>query len=180
MAKNYRYIGTSTNPKDAIFNQQYYDSLIDNRQYQDAYDYAMKYPMLDPMEQAEYKQHLKNMLREGRIVEAIYKNIDEAAYPAVDFRNLVMQPGGLEKLETGNTYANQFKTLKNELVPNENENQNKLIRRHYPKGTSFENLTPSDVAQLEKWINNYPRKIFGYQASEDLYQDKIKSLFCNA
>ena len=61
-----------------------------------------------------------------------------------------------------------------------NENQNKLIRRHYPKGTSFENLTPSDVAQLEKWINNYPRKIFGYQASEDLYQDKIKSLFCNA
>lgn len=123
MAKNYRYIGTSTNPKDAIFNQQYYDSLIDNRQYQDAYDYAMQYPMLDPMEQAEYKQHLKNMLREGKVVEAIYKNIDEAAYPAVDFRNLVMQPGGLGKLETGNTYANQFKTWKNELGGGENRLQ---------------------------------------------------------
>ena len=39
-----------------------------------------------------------------------------------------------------------------------NENQNKLIRRHYPKGTSFENLTASDIAYLEKWINNYPEK----------------------
>lgn len=120
MAKNYRYIGTSTNPKDAIFNQQYYDSLIDNRQYQDAYDYAMQYPMLDPMEQAEYKQHLKNMLREGKVVEAIYKNIDEAAYPAVDFRNAVTEPGGLEKLSPDNTYANQFKQYKDAIGGGQN------------------------------------------------------------
>ena len=58
-----------------------------------------------------------------------------------------------------------------------NENQNKMVRRHYPKGTSFENVSASEIAHLEKWINNYPRKIFGFYSSEDLFQEQLKSLF---
>ena len=41
-----------------------------------------------------------------------------------------------------------------------NENQNKMIRCHYPKGVSLERVTPADTRKLEKWINNYPRGIF--------------------
>lgn len=52
-----------------------------------------------------------------------------------------------------------------------NENQNKLIRRHYPKGTSFDSLKQSDVDKLQGWINNYPRKIFDYHCSSDLFED---------
>ena len=33
-----------------------------------------------------------------------------------------------------------------------NENQNKLIRRHYPKGTSFDGLKQSDIDKLQDWI----------------------------
>lgn len=38
-----------------------------------------------------------------------------------------------------------------------NENANRLIRRWFPKGTT---TTPKEVAVVEKWINNYPRKLF--------------------
>lgn len=57
-----------------------------------------------------------------------------------------------------------------------NENQNKMIRRHYPKGVSFERVTPADTRRLEKWINNYPRGIFGYFTSADLYEACVNSL----
>ena len=57
-----------------------------------------------------------------------------------------------------------------------NENQNKMIRRHYPKGVSFERVTSADTRRLEKWINNYPRGIFNYFTSADLYEACINSL----
>lgn len=57
-----------------------------------------------------------------------------------------------------------------------NENQNKMIRRHYPKGVSFEGVTSADMRKLEKWINNYPRGIFDYYTSADLYEAYINSL----
>lgn len=57
-----------------------------------------------------------------------------------------------------------------------NENQNKMIRRHYPKGVSFERVTSADMRKLEKWINNYPRKIFNYYSSAELYEACINSL----
>ncbi len=58
-----------------------------------------------------------------------------------------------------------------------NENQNKMVRRHYPKGTSFESVTPADIARLEKWINNYPRQIFDFYSSEDLFKAHLGALF---
>ena len=57
-----------------------------------------------------------------------------------------------------------------------NENQNKMIRRHYPKGVSFERVTPADTRRLEKWINNYPRGIFDYFTSADLYEACVNIL----
>lgn len=42
-----------------------------------------------------------------------------------------------------------------------NENINRMIRRFFPKGTNFDEVTPSQVAAVESWINNYPRGILG-------------------
>ncbi len=58
-----------------------------------------------------------------------------------------------------------------------NENQNKMIRRHYPKGFDFTEVTPADIRRLEKWINDYPREIFGYYSSSDLFEACINSDF---
>lgn len=53
-----------------------------------------------------------------------------------------------------------------------NENINKMIRRFLPKGTSFKNLTQEEVKRIEKWINNYPRKILKFKTSEEYYQEE--------
>lgn len=55
-----------------------------------------------------------------------------------------------------------------------NENINKMIRRFLPKGTSFKNLTRKEVKRIEKWVNNYPRKILKFKTSEEYYQEEMK------
>ena len=50
-----------------------------------------------------------------------------------------------------------------------NEKQNSLVRRFFPKGTSFDNVTEEQVAFVERWINRLPRKIFHYRSSDDLF-----------
>ncbi len=42
-----------------------------------------------------------------------------------------------------------------------NENINRMIRRFFPKGTNFDNVTTKQVQMVQDWINNYPRKILG-------------------
>ena len=57
-----------------------------------------------------------------------------------------------------------------------NENQNKLVRRHYPKGVSFESVTSADIKRLENWVNHYPRGIFNYHCSAELFEACLNSL----
>lgn len=54
-----------------------------------------------------------------------------------------------------------------------NENQNKLVRRHIPKGFNFDNKTQGQIDNIAEWINNYPRRIFGYKTSEQLYNEEM-------
>lgn len=42
-----------------------------------------------------------------------------------------------------------------------NENINRLIRRFFPKGTVFDDVSVKQVEMVETWINSYPRKILG-------------------
>ena len=49
-----------------------------------------------------------------------------------------------------------------------NENQNKLIRRFVPKGSNIGTLSHKDIKRIESWINNYPRRIFGYKSSNQM------------
>ena len=46
-----------------------------------------------------------------------------------------------------------------------NENGNKLIRRWIPKGTDIGPISETVIKEIEDWINNYPRGIFGYKSS---------------
>lgn len=50
-----------------------------------------------------------------------------------------------------------------------NENQNKMIRRHFPKGYNFTKTTRTEIARVENWINNYPRKMFHGYSSNDIF-----------
>ncbi|SUN29138.1 transposase IS1239 [Streptococcus agalactiae] len=49
-----------------------------------------------------------------------------------------------------------------------NENHNRLIRRWLPKGSK--NATQQQVAFIENWINNYPKKLLDYKSPKEFLQ----------
>lgn len=55
-----------------------------------------------------------------------------------------------------------------------NENQNRMIRRHIPKGTNFDRKTKKDIQKVEDWLNNYPRPMFGGRSSQQLYEEEMR------
>ena len=78
---------------------------------------------------------------------------------------------GSKKKRTNQYFADAYSSWQRGT----NENINKMIRRFLPKKTSFKGLKQEDVKRIEKWINNYPRKIFKYKTSEEYYQEEIKA-----
>ncbi len=77
---------------------------------------------------------------------------------------------GSKKARTSQYYADAYSSWQRGT----NENINKMIRRFLPKGTSFKDLTQEEVKRIEKWINNYPRKIFNFKTSEQYYEEEMK------
>ncbi len=57
-----------------------------------------------------------------------------------------------------------------------NENQNKLVRRHIPKGINFDDRTQGDVDRITEWINNYPRRLHQYKTAEELYNKELEKI----
>lgn len=52
-----------------------------------------------------------------------------------------------------------------------NENQNRIIRRFIPKGTDIADVSTGEIEKIERWMNNYPRKILGYKTAEQMKQE---------
>ena len=57
-----------------------------------------------------------------------------------------------------------------------NENQNKLIRRFCKKGKSMVNVTADHAAYISLWMNNYPRRLLGWQRPADLMAAECAAL----
>ena len=57
-----------------------------------------------------------------------------------------------------------------------NENTNKLIRRMYPKGAIFDGVTDEEIEALTKWINNYPREIFGFHTAKEMFDAELAAI----
>lgn len=49
-----------------------------------------------------------------------------------------------------------------------NENQNKLLRRWFPKGTDFSKVKPSRIKEVVKMVNEKPRKVLGYRSATEV------------
>ena len=48
-----------------------------------------------------------------------------------------------------------------------NENHNRMIRRFFPKGTDFSRITKKRIAELQNWMNSYPRKVLDWKTPEE-------------
>lgn len=97
------------------FNNNIFQQLIANRQYQDAADYASKYHFDDPATQRAHENDILNLRREGRKLAAVYGRIDDAdKLNKISFLDNVFVDGGLEQI-SDNPYAEQFTAFKQHL-----------------------------------------------------------------
>jgi len=63
-----------------------------------------------------------------------------------------------------------------------NENQNGMIRRFIPKGSDISKVSEKEIKEIEKWMNNYPRKILGYKTANEVVKELTgnKKGFCGS
>ena len=52
-----------------------------------------------------------------------------------------------------------------------NENTNGLLRRYFPKGSDFRNVTEEALASVVKKLNHRPRKCLNYQTPHEVFQE---------
>lgn len=57
-----------------------------------------------------------------------------------------------------------------------NENQNGFIRRFIPKGTPLEPISQKRIDEIADFINTYPREIFNFNNSENLFLCELHKL----
>lgn len=57
-----------------------------------------------------------------------------------------------------------------------NERLNREIRRLLPKGTDFAKYSDKQIKVVETWVNEYPRAIFGYATSAEMFDKAIAAL----
>lgn len=51
-----------------------------------------------------------------------------------------------------------------------NENHNRMIRRFLPKGTDLTKVSKRKVAEIQNWMNSYPRKILGWMTPQEMME----------
>lgn len=57
-----------------------------------------------------------------------------------------------------------------------NENANGMLRRVFPKGTSFDEVEEGDIHAHVEWINSYPRRILGGASAKEAFAECIGGL----
>lgn len=53
------------------------------------------------------------------------------------------------------------------------ENTNGLIRRFFPKGINFDNITCDEIEKVEYWLNNRPRKCLNYFTPQEVFNSTV-------
>ena len=57
-----------------------------------------------------------------------------------------------------------------------NERLNREIRRLIPKGTDLSTISDKRIQAVETWINDYPREIFGYATSAEMFNAQLQAI----
>ena len=97
------------------FDENKFNQLISNRQYNDAADYAAQFHFSDPETQKAHESDIINLRRSGRVLGAVYGRVkDPNDLAKITFADNVFVDGGLEK--SGNSEINTaFEDLKSKI-----------------------------------------------------------------
>ena len=119
------YIGTKGEwSGHYAFDENKFNQLISNRQYNDAADYAAKFHFNDPEIQKAHENDIINLRRNGRVLGAIYGRVqDPTDLAKITFADNVFVDGGLER--SGNNNLNTaFENIKSKIGSTVDENGN--------------------------------------------------------
>ncbi|MFI3174935.1 MAG: IS30 family transposase [Bacillota bacterium] len=98
-----------------------------------------------------------------------------ASYPAENLKDIfktITSDNGSEFAELSKDFLNVdifFAHPHSSFERGTNEKQNSLVRKFFPKGKSFENVSDKLVAYVEEWINLLPRKILDYSTPNEIF-----------
>ncbi len=87
-----------------------------------------------------------------------------------------------DEMESSSIYKNKKRTKFYYCHPyssyerGTNENQNGFIRRFLPKGTLFESISQKRIDEIATFINQYPRELFKFDNSENLFLCELHKL----
>ena len=106
------------------FDENKFNQLISNRQYNDAADYAAQFHFNDPKTQKAHENDIINLRRSGRVLGAIYGRVqDPTDLAKITFADNVFVDGGLER--SGNNDLNTaFENIKSKIGSTVDENGN--------------------------------------------------------
>ena len=119
------YIGTKGEwSGHYAFDENKFNQLIANRQYNDAADYASRFHFNDPETQKAHENDIINLRRNGRVLGAIYGRVqDPTDLAKITFADNVFVDGGLER--SGNNNLNTaFENIKSKIGSTVDENGN--------------------------------------------------------
>ena len=57
-----------------------------------------------------------------------------------------------------------------------NENQNRMFRRFFSKGTDLDAVPDEDISAVQDWMNSCPRKLLGGKTVGMLFEEFVASL----
>ena len=111
------YQGTpgATATGKCAFDENKFNQLISNRQYNDAADYAAQFHFSDPETQKAHESDIINLRRSGRVLGAVYGRVkDPNDLAKITFADNVFVDGGLER--SGNNEINTaFEDIKSKI-----------------------------------------------------------------
>ena len=87
-----------------------------------------------------------------------------------------------DEMESSSLYKNKKRTKFYYCHPysswerGSNENQNTFIRRFIPKGTPLEPFSQKRIDEIASFINTYPRELFNFNNSENLFLCELHKL----
>lgn len=120
----YQGIPGKTASGQFAFDENKFNQLISNRQYNDAADYAAQFHFNDPETQKAHENDIINLRRNGRVLGSIYGKVkDPTDLAKITFADNVFVDGGLERNDN-NDLNTSFENIKSKIGSTVDKNGN--------------------------------------------------------
>lgn len=103
----------------------------------------------------------------GNLFSSVFKSITFDNGPEFSAVDEIESEGGLTAY-----YAHPYSSFERGT----SENWNGIVRRFIPKGMNLADLNPEILVRVNRYINQLPRKRFGYRTPEELFEEKLMDI----